>query len=353
MPLDEALGIDLLPFKMSPGFMLECAFWAQNQKSYEAAEAMIARVTGVRTNDDTIRQVVNTVGKLVFDEDFFDEDCRRVDETMEKLEKHELHFPRTRKGTLYMAVDETALKTRQKKDEGATCKVGIVITSDNITSTRNETTNKLEYTIEKKEYVPYLGDTDEFKRHLFHCAVKNGYGQYEKTVILNNGAPWIANMASELFCDAVHILDLFHLGEHVHAYAKEKFAFDESKHEPWSQKTIRLLKDGKACEVIEELKNDSPINDKNCVDLQHCLKQNGNHIKYPEYMKQGFLVDSGAIENLDKGVLQSRLNQAGMRWEVTTAQYLLTLRAKSESGLWESDVVELARRTWDIAMRRQ
>lgn len=113
------------------------------------------------------------------------------------------------------------------------------------------------------------------------------------------------------------------------------------------------MKDGKACEVIEELKNDSPINDKNCVDLQHCLKQNGNHIKYPEYMKQGFLVDSGAIENLDKGVLQSRLNQAGMRWEVTTAQYLLTLRAKSESGLWESDVVELARRTWDIAMRRQ
>lgn len=131
VPLDEALGIDLLPFKMSPGFMLECAFWAQNQKSYEAAEAMIARVTGVRTNDDTIRLVVNTVGKLVFDEDFFDEDCRRVDETMEKLEKHELHFPRTRKGTLYMAVDETALKTRQKKDEGATCKVGIVFTSDN------------------------------------------------------------------------------------------------------------------------------------------------------------------------------------------------------------------------------
>lgn len=40
-----------------------------------------------------------------------------------------------------------------------------------------------------------------------------------------------------------------------------------------------------------------------------------------------------------------RFKQAGMRWGVTTAQYLMTLVAKQESGLWESDVVK---RTYQI-----
>jgi hypothetical protein len=36
--------------------------------------------------------------------------------------------------------------------------------------------------------------------------------------------------------------------------------------------------------------------------------------------------------------MQQRLKQAGMRWNVQTAQYLLTLKAKAESGLWVADV---------------
>jgi len=38
--------------------------------------------------------------------------------------------------------------------------------------------------------------------------------------------------------------------------------------------------------------------------------------------------------------LQKRLKQAGMRWEPQTAQYLLTLKTKYESGRWERDVVD-------------
>ena len=34
-------------------------------------------------------------------------------------------------------------------------------------------------------------------------------GQYRETVILSDGASWIANMAKEIFPDAIHILDFF------------------------------------------------------------------------------------------------------------------------------------------------
>lgn len=48
---------------------------------------------------------------------------------------------------------------------------------------------------------------------------------------------------------------------------------------------------------------------------------------------------SGAVENRNKVVLQKRLKQAGMRWEIETAQYLLTLKFKYESSKREKDVV--------------
>jgi pimeloyl-ACP methyl ester carboxylesterase len=38
-------------------------------------------------------------------------------------------------------------------------------------------------------------------------------------------------------------------------------------------------------------------------------------------------------------VLQQRLKQAGMRWNIESAQPVLTLKAKAESDLWEKDVV--------------
>lgn len=71
------------------------------------------------------------------------------------------------------------------------------------------------------------------------------------------------------------------------------------------------------------------------------IEVNQNHINYPDYESKGYFIGSGAIESGNKVVLQKRLKQAGMRWEPETAQYLLTLRTKQESGLWEKDVVRL------------
>ena len=78
---------------------------------------------------------------------------------------------------------------------------------------------------------------------------------------------------------------------------------------------------------------------KGTVNLPVYIENNWHKINYPEYQKQDFYVGSGAIESGNKVVLQKRLKLAGMRWEPETAQYLLTLRAKYESGLWKEDVV--------------
>jgi hypothetical protein len=69
----------------------------------------------------------------------------------------------------------------------------------------------------KKEYVSLLGNAEEFKKYVFECAVRNGYGEYKSTVVISDGATWIRDMCDEIFPGAVQILDFFHLKENITA----------------------------------------------------------------------------------------------------------------------------------------
>ena len=102
------------------------------------------------------------------------------------------------------------------------------------------------------------------------------------------------------------------------------------------------LEEGGWKDVLTELKNYKNRSLKNgYVNLYTYISNNQNNIDYPAYKQRGFFVGSGAIESGNKVVLQSRLKLPGMRWNIQTAQYILSLKAKIESGLWNSMVVPL------------
>lgn len=336
--MDDALGISDLPFKMTPELMLRCAYWAQNQCSYQAAEDVIKNTYNLSVNDDTIRLVTNFIGKLVFEND-----CKRTSETYQKLTSGKEKFKNNKSGVLYIEADGAALNTRHKNSEGSTWrenKLGVVYSSDNIHKWTSKKGTK-EHRIEKREYISFIGSVDEFKKHLYSTAINNGYGKYKDTVVISDGAVWIANMVTEVFPDAQHILDLFHLKENVYEYAKNKFNFIEADFIPWADRICSLLENGNSETVLNELNPDEKYS--NCVNLYHYISEHIEHINYPEYKAKGYFCGSGAIESGNKIVLQKRLKQAGMRWEPQSAQYLLTLKSKYESGRWETDVVDFVK----------
>ena len=119
------------------------------------------------------------------------------------------------------------------------------------------------------------------------------------------------------------------------------FRSDRRFSRPWKGAECQLS--GFQDEVLDELNAQPPLKDRKCVDLPRYIAFHKQHIDYPEYIKQGLFIGSGAIESGNKIVAQRRLKQAGMRWEPNTAQYLLSIKAKVESGLWETEVVPLIR----------
>lgn len=335
VPLDEYLGISSLPFKITVNLMLEIAYWAQSQCSYEGAEEAIFKALGLAVNDDTVRTVANTIGKIVFDND-----CKDAQHAYSILDSGRLVFPeRKQKGILYIEVDGAALNTRQKDECGSTWrenKLGLMFSSDNIrywTDKRGQRQHK----IHKREYVSYVGSVQEFQKHLFACALRNGYGIYEKTVLISDGATWIRNMKEQLFPDAQQILDFYHLCENINTFGKIFFKMDEQKHRSWADDVCKLLKEGKSAQVLNLLKNmgTSP----ECERIQGYIRNNLDNIDYPDYIRNGYFIGSGGVESGNKVVLQKRLKQAGMRWNSNTAQYILTLKSKYESNLWTSAVI--------------
>jgi hypothetical protein len=337
VPLDCYLGIRRLPFKMTVRAMLEVAYWAQNQSSYQAAEDAILKAVGITINDDTVRLVANSVGAMVFKRD-----CEAAAEAYGKLVSGKLSFPDKKEaGTLYIETDGAALNTRKKDEDGSTWrenKLGVVFSSDNIHYWTDKKGIR-QHRIEKREYISYIGSVGEFRKHLFACAVRNGYGRYKETVILSDGATWIRNMKEEMFPDAQQILDYYHLCENVNNCARQIFNMDETRYRPWADSICKKLKESRTDEVLVELDGISKKqSDRSLAILSGYIRNNIHNIDYAEYIKKGYFIGSGAIESGNKVVLQQRLKQSGMRWNIETAQNLLSLKAKQASLLWHQDV---------------
>ena len=334
--MDSYLGLAGLPFKITPAAMLKIAYWAQNQSSYQRAEDAISEALRININDDTIRQVTNYVGGMVFQKD-----CANADEAFQSLTSGKLKFAQNKSGVVYILTDGAALNTRFKDDAGSSWrenKLGEVFTTRDVRYWTNHKGERC-HQIMKKEYVSYVGAAEEFKKHLFACALRNGYGQFKETVVLGDGATWIRNMVDELYPDAQQILDYFHLCENVYAYAKSLFNMDALKYTPWAKRVCALLKASQYKLVLQELTQIKDKQPNNCsVNLYGYISNNIKNIDYAAYEKKGYFIGSGAIESGNKIILQDRLKRAGMRWNVNTAQAMLTLKTKAESSIWFRDV---------------
>jgi hypothetical protein len=256
-----------------------------------------------------------------------------------------------KKGILYIKVDGALFYTSQKDEQGLGWKenkLGMVFSSDFFIRWLDKE-GKLQQSIGKREYISYVGDAEKFKMHLFALALRNGYGQYEETVLISDGASWIMNIKEELFPDAQLILDFSHLCENISNFGKAVFDMDEKKYKPWVEEVVDLFKKSDIDGAIKKINALSQKNiAKSKFNLLGFINNNINNIDYVEYKKRGYFIESRAMESAYRTVQQVRLRRPGMRWNKETRQYILTLMSKAMSdisrgcmatdGIWKRDV---------------
>lgn len=116
IPFDEFTKIDKLPFKISKDMMAEIAFCGQNQASFSDAKMLLERYRNIKTNTDTILQVTEYVGNLVFEHD-----DKKAQENYSNIANLIEDKPKTKKN-LYAEVDGSAINTRIEDENGSTWK---------------------------------------------------------------------------------------------------------------------------------------------------------------------------------------------------------------------------------------
>jgi hypothetical protein len=180
-PLDEVLGIDKLPFKLTAAAMLEIAYWVQEVNSYQKAGEGLRKYTPISINDETIRTVANFIGSEVFCAD-----VAVAEAAWNTLNTGKLVFPDDKMKLdhiLYIEVDGAMVHTRKEnveekindktinpagseenvaKSTWMENKHGMVFSSENFVSHINKD-GELEKKIGKREYISYIGPVEILK----------------------------------------------------------------------------------------------------------------------------------------------------------------------------------------------
>ena len=331
-PLDDYLGISNLPFKMTVKMMVSIAKEAVRATSYERAALMVLEHYRVQLSAATIRKVTDYVGSIVFLDD-----TRRAQQALsssaEKIDRRKKH--RTKDDVLYLEMDGAMFNTRLQK-EGTSwmeCKIGIAFHAKDLRSwetKKGETRRR----ITKKRLVGYIGNYNVFKGHMLALASRYNYRYCSKIVVISDGADWIHTLTQELFPDAVHILDLSHVKEHVGDFGKW-INEDEEEAKKWIGKINGMIEQSEIDGVLELLK---PYKDckcpKNILNLYTYIVNHKSCMDYKLYKEKGYFVGSGASESANKYAMQNRMKLQGMRWNKESGQNMLALKTRLESDCW-------------------
>jgi hypothetical protein len=338
-PLDEVLGIDRLPFKMTPQVTCEVARLSVINSSYENAQSALKSSLGFDINDDTMRKVTDFVGKIVYDNDL--ENARKI---VKEIYDGNFKFTSPKiDGILYLEAGSTMLPTRTSGAKGLIykeSKLGIAFTSSDII-TYSDKNGIRKHEVFRKEFVASLGEYTEFSHLLFSLAFRNGYGRYKSTVLLSDGSAWIRKIQNKYFTNLIHILDLYYIKNHIANIGQLLFDNDQEKSKTWIDEIINLFLQNKTDKAIDSILKSTNNRFKEHIDkFINYIDNNKDIIDYAAYIKNGIFVGSGAIENANKGIIQRRMKtRSSTRWSPESGQAVITLLTKLESGSW-SDVVK-------------
>jgi hypothetical protein len=213
--------------------MSKIALYATIAHSFQEAQWHANDALKIQISEETVRQVTEKVGEIIFNRDL--EIAKNPHGIKNNVEHREIE-----KGDiLYFMVDGSFIHTHEK-DENTLAKwkenkLGIIFSSKDM-KLKSEKTEKFNYDILKKEFVDYLGSVDTLQDLLYSAAIRHGYEKYKRVIFISDGAVWIKNMRENLFPNAMHIIDFWHLTQHIYEFAKIYFRGNDKKCPEWAEK---------------------------------------------------------------------------------------------------------------------
>jgi hypothetical protein len=163
--------------------------------------------------------------------------------------------------------------------------------------------------------------------------IRRGAGHVRQLTILGDGAAWIWGIATAKFPEATQIVDLFHAREHIHDLARHlEFMLLDRKDE-WLAARLEDLDYGDIDAICRQARV-FPLEGVKKDELDTALgyfENNAPRMRYKWFRSRGLFAGSGLVESGCKAVIGQRLKLSGMRWAITGAEAITTLRCQQAS----------------------
>lgn len=331
-PRDRQLGLEKL--SLSPAVMRMTATVAA-LVSFQESSQLLEELAGVKVEAKQVERMAEALGADI-----------AADEKQDLQPMSTAPLP----PTLYLGIDGTGVPVRPSELAGRTGKQ-----PDGSAKTREvklctiwsaESRDQQERPVRDEGSVSYTAaiesaatlDTDkipsEFAQRVQREATRRRFTEAQRQVVIGDGAPWIWNIARELFPNATQIVDKFHAKEHLSDLAKKLYGPGSEKAQQWAERRGQELDAGRFNDLLRAVRRHAERSDeaRRCFQYFHC---NRDRMRYPQFEADGLCIGSGVVEAGCKGVVGTRLKRSGMRWTVSGANSIIALRCSKLSGRFQ------------------
>jgi len=148
---------------------------------------------------------------------------------------------------------------------------------------------------------------------------------------------------------AVCIVDVFHVIEYLWDAA---YCFHE-KHSRAAEKMVEhylpMLIEGRVSYIIGSLhrkrsKLKGTAKPKQLDRVLKYLRNNKQHMKYDEYLREGYPIGSGVVEGACRHLVRDRMERTGMKWEIEGARAMLNTRSVYVNKDWNEMIEHYIRK---------
>jgi hypothetical protein len=179
----------------------------------------------------------------------------------------------------------------------------------------------------RKEYFATTGSRESLVREVCARAVARAAGAVIPVVCDGAALDWLE--LDPFLPNRVEILDLYHVLERIAEIARLRYpaAAEALTWRATMKQELLTFGPRKLVEALQQWEpKDEAAQEVRRVQLPYFERQQ-ERMRYPEFLRRGFPIGSGAVEGACKHVVADRFGRSGMRWKPETADPVMRVRA--------------------------
>ena len=331
-PFDQQAG--LTARRLTPGLERVLTLAGAVADSFEKAADLVQEMAGVRLGESTVERTTEDAGARL---------AGRVQagQTLGPPVVWPWHKDYRGRRCAYVEMDATGVRQQGaggQAAEGRMACVGMVCNPRPEWPWPDEKPGPMQ-----ARYLAGLYPLAEMAPLLRKPAGQVGMDQADLWLGLSDGGNGLEDRLEENFPRVeVVILDFYHPAEKLTGLARLLHPKDEARAEAQARQWCQLLKEEGGAVLAAVLREwpwprRAGVAEAAAAVVGYLEKQ-AHRMEYPEYLAQGWCIDSGAVESACKTVVGQRLKLAGIRWGASGTHAVCHVRAlyRSEKGQWDA-----------------